>query len=120
MLRASTRFPRSGPSCLQAVWYDTVFHVRRVVVVYDEPIEDPALRDHGDAYRIVLGNHLWVVVNLWLAGDSAVMMEVESDGETPAPEPDHVEYSAVPQVVVSLATGLPAAPHVTPLDYLPP
>lgn len=117
---ASTRFPPSGPQCVQAIWYDTIFHVRRVVVVYDEPIEDPALRDHGDAYRIVLQGHLWVVVSLELAGDSAIMMEVESDGEPPSPESDHVEYSAVPQVVVSIATGLPAPPHVTPLEYLPP
>ena len=119
LLRACTRFPSSGPRCIQALWYVTVFHERRLVVIYDEPIQDPTLRDHADAYRIVLADHLWVVKSLRLAGDSAIMMTIEVDGEPPSPEPDHVEYSAVPEVVVSLATGLPAAPHSTPLEYLP-
>lgn len=117
---ASTRFPPSGPSCLDAIWYDDVFHDRRVVVIYDQPIEDPTQRDLGDAYTVHLQGHIWIVDHLILAGDSALMCWIESDGEPPSPQPDQVIYSASPPIVVGLATGLPAQPHVTPLRYLPP
>lgn len=120
MLRACTRFPPDPPKCLDAIWYVDVFHHRRVVVIYDQPIQDPTMRDLGDAYRITIEDRYYVVTDLILAGDSALMLWVELDGISDEPETDHVRYTADPQIVVSLATGLPALPHDQLLRYAPP
>lgn len=115
-----TRFQLEPPKCVDAFWFVDVFGHRRVIVIYDQPIQDPMMRDLGDAYRVTFGANFWVVTNLSLAGDSALMLFVEQDGASDEPGTDHVRYTADPQVVVSLETGLPALPHDQPLRYAPP
>lgn len=106
---------------VEIVWTPILLGGIRVAITFDQAIEDPTLREHGDAFFPIADEYAWMVSAVSRPFENVLLLEAPFYEASVPGEPDTLTYTAEPIVIVGLLGGLPAAPFSLPMTkVLPP